>query len=254
VLFRVIQGPDFVRDTNTVFVIHGWNGKADDFNEFASAIKESSFFGHVQVITVDWVAAKTGVPNLKGASNWIDGMGELISNQVNSWGISPSRINIAGHSLGAYVAYEVAERLGGINTLVAMNPASTALQGYDIKQVDFSRHSRSLAFWQNGTTDSEPRALTANKSFKILLPWYNPPSPVNFYVGHGSAKLVLTNMLRGKGLNIWGNLNIWDSWRNSSQSTKCDGRLRSDIEVNDNFIATKILPAPTRGLLPRICI
>ena len=244
-----------MRDTETVFVIHGWNGKSADFDDLASAMEESDGIkngGDVQVITVDWVAARTLI-NLKGASNWIDRMGELIRNQVISWGISPSRIFIAGHSLGAYVAYEVAERLGGINTLVAMNPASTALQGYDIKQLDFSRHSRSLAFWQNGTTDSEPRALTANKSFKILLPWYNPPSPVNFYVGHGSAKLVLTNMLRGKGLNIWGNLNIWDSWRNSSQSTKCDGRLRSDIEVNDNFIATKILPAPTRGLLPRIC-
>lgn len=225
VLFRVIPGPDFVRDTNTVFVIHGWNGKADDFNKFASAIKESSLFGPVQVITVDWVAARTGVPNLYGASNWIDGMGELISNQVNSWGISPSRINIAGHSLGAYVAYEVAERLDGINLLYALNPASTTAFGYNILQVNFSKYSNwSSAFWNNGDTDNLFLTHTADESFEIKLGW-----TINPAIGHGSAKDVLTNILLNRG--------VARDFINSS----CPPRsgFEGEIEADRNFIPTK---------------
>lgn len=178
-----------MRDTETVFVIHGWNGKSADFDDLASAMEESDGIkngGDVQVITVDWVAARTLI-NLKGASNWIDRMGELIRNQVISWGISPSRITIAGHSLGAYVAYEAAERLGGINTLVAMIPASTTLGGYDTHQVNFSQYSYwNLALWHNHISDYAISAYTALESFEIKLPWYNPKSS-NPNTGHGSA-------------------------------------------------------------------
>ena len=216
-----------MRDTETVFVIHGWNGKSADFDDLASAMEESDGIkngGDVQVITVYWVAARTLI-NLKGASNWIDGMGELISNQVNSWGISPSRINIAGHSLGAYVAYEVAERLDGINLLYALNPASTTAFGYNILQVNFSKYSNwSSAFWNNGDTDNLFLTHTADESFEIKLGWTNNPD-----IGHGSAKRVLTNILLNRG--------VARDFINRS----CPPRLHfeGEIEADRNFIPTK---------------
>jgi pimeloyl-ACP methyl ester carboxylesterase len=237
--FNVIQGPDFVQDKETWFVIHGWNGEAANFGDLASAIEEYDGIkngGDIQVITVDWSGARTGIA-LTGAASWIDSIGETIKRQVISWGISPSRVNIAGHSLGAYVAYEAAERLGGINKLVAMNPASTTLAGYDTKQVNFSQYSNwSWAFWQNNLTDSGAATLTADESFIISLPWYNPGSS-NPDAGHGSAKLVWTNWLRNKN----GALSGWFGLEDIKFRTapwNIGWGWEAEIEANSSFVAT----------------
>jgi pimeloyl-ACP methyl ester carboxylesterase len=234
--FSVIQGPDFVQDKETWFVIHGWTGEAAKFGELASAIEEYDGIkngGDIQVITIDWSAARTGA-NLTEAASWIDAIGEIIKNQINSWGIASSRINIVGHSLGAYVAYEVSERLGGLNKLIALNPASTTLTGYNLAQVSFRRYSNwSWAFWHNPITDHELNSLTADESFKIALTKgnWNPD------LGHGSAKPLWTNMLRTKN----GSLSKWfglESIVSRTAPWNIDNGWEATLEVNDEFKPT----------------
>lgn len=197
--FERIQGPGFFEDKETWLIIHGWRGAAENYQDLAVAIEEYSdrYWGESdQVITVDWSAARTGA-NLPGAAGKIDLVAEAIKNTIQSWGIFGSKINLVGHSLGAYVAYEVSERLGRIDRLVALNPAARTLNGYDRDQVDFSRYSNwSWAFWHNPTFDSEDQAVTADESFQITFTERNWDSNK----GHGSGRPLWTNMLNDQSI------------------------------------------------------
>jgi pimeloyl-ACP methyl ester carboxylesterase len=191
-----VQGPGFIEDKETWLIFHGWNGHASNFHDLAKAIEEYDGIrgaGADQVLVVDWEAARTGLTSLNAAATWIDTVAEAVKNAIVTWGISGSKINLVGHSLGAYVAYEVSERLGGINRLVALNPATTTAGGYDMNQVNFSRYSNwSWSFWHNNTTDSGKASVTADEAFVLDLPFAN----VN--EGHGAAKKLWTNMLRDR--------------------------------------------------------
>ncbi|MEP0820563.1 DUF4214 domain-containing protein [Trichocoleus desertorum GB2-A4] len=195
-----VNSPGFIENKPTWLVIHGWDGQANDFRELAGAIEEydgHSGGGDYQVLTVDWDAARTGKAALNAAATWIDTVAEVAVNTIRSWGISASNINLVGHSLGAYVSYEISERLGGINNLVALNPATTTFGGYDHSQVSFSRYSNwSWAFWNNNATDSGNASLTADESFVLDLPFANANE------GHGGAKILWTNMLKDKNGSV----------------------------------------------------
>ncbi|MGK7879850.1 MAG: FG-GAP-like repeat-containing protein [Crocosphaera sp.] len=187
---------NYIENKETWIIIHGLEGEAGDFKDLARAIEGYDGDwdgGSYQVLTVDWEAARWGIYDLYKAAGWIDTISEYIKLTIQSWGISPLNINLVGHSLGAYVAYEVSERLGGINKLVALNPASTTLGGYNHSQVDFNRHSTwSWSFWHNDITDNSEISRTANESFKLDLAFANPDE------GHGGAKILWTNMLKNK--------------------------------------------------------
>ena len=213
ITFEGVNNAKFIENKPTWLLIHGWNGKAGDFRELAGAIEEYDGIwngGDYQVLTVDWEAARTGIAGLKDAASWIDSVAEAIKNTIKSWGISLSNINLVGHSFGAYIAYEVSERLAYrvserdadnriserlvvINNLVALNPATTTADGYNLNQVNFSGYSTwSWAFWHNNTFDGGNQAVTAHESFVLDLPFAKVSE------GHGAAKVLWTNMLRDR--------------------------------------------------------
>ncbi len=236
-----VQSPGYIENKPTWLVIHGLNGKAEDFRDLAGAIEEYDGIwsgGDYQVLTVDWSGARVGgsVEYTNAAASWIDTVAESVKNTIRSWGIASSNINLVGHSLGAYVAYEISERLGGVNKLVALNPASTTFGGYNESQVDFSRHSNwSWAFWHNNNhvTDNAERSLTADESFKVTLTGQN--WDVN--KGHGSAKLLWTNMLKNKS----GSVSQWfgiDDIRSRTAPWYIGSGWEAEIEVNAEFKPT----------------
>ena len=235
VSYQRIHGPGFIEDKETWLIFHGLDGESAHFLELGSAMEQFDGIrggGDYQVIAVDWSAARTG-GNLWAAATWINTVAESVKNTLASWGISGSKVNLVGHSLGAYVAFELSMRLGGVNKLVAMNPASTTLGGYDTLGVDFKRYSNwSWAFWHNHTTDYAVASLTADESFIIKTPSYNLPN-----IGHGSAKPTWTNMLRNKN----GSLSQWfglDDIRPRSAPWSIDGGWEAEIEVNSDFMPT----------------
>jgi pimeloyl-ACP methyl ester carboxylesterase/uncharacterized protein YlxP (DUF503 family) len=238
VVFQRVDGPGFIEDKETWLIFHGWNGKTDDFADLGRAIEQYDGIrggGDYQVILVDWNAARN--ESLVNASLMIDSVAQAVKNTLTLWGIQNSKINLAGHSLGAYVSYELSKRLGSVNKLVAMNPASITLGGYNVGGVDFKRYSNwSWAFWQNNLTDSGEATLTADESFIISLPWYNPGSS-NPNAGHGSAKLVWTNWLRNKNgaLSAWFGL---EDIRLRSAPWNIGWGWEAEVEANSSFIAT----------------
>ena len=239
VTFDRVQSPGYIEPSKeTWLVIHGLDGEAGHFRDLAGAIEEYDGIwsgGNYQVLTVDWSAARVGgLAYLDDAASWIDTVAEAIKNTINSWGISRSNINLVGHSLGAYVAYEVSERLGGINKLVALNPATTTLGGYNHSQVNFRRYTNwSWAFWHNNATDSGDATVTADEAFILDRPG------MTVWDGHGAAKLLWTNMLKNKSefISQWFGL---DDIRPRTGSTPWfigDG-WEAKIGVNSSFQPT----------------
>lgn len=228
-----VQGPNIIENKESWFVIHGWNNSESDFQGLASAIED---FDGVrgsgdQVFTVDWKPARSGL-GLTNASLWIDTVAEIIKGRIASWGIDPWKINIVGHSLGAYVAYEVSERLSKINRLVAMNPASLTVGGYNWNQVNFSRYSNwSWAFHHNDTTDLGFKAQTAHESFILQTPVTSP------WAGHGSTKVFWTDLLRNKTSNL-GRLFGLNAIKPRTAPWSIDSGWEAKIELNRSFIAT----------------
>ena len=200
VTFERIHSPGYIENKPTWLVIHGWRGEAGGFKDLGGAIEEYDGYwggGDYQVLTVDWDAARTGLGGLNAASTWIETVANSVTNTLQGWGISKSNINLVGHSLGSYVSYEIAERFVGINKLVALNPATTTFEGYDISQVNFSKYSKwSWAFWHNNGFDSGYNTLTAHEAFKLDLPF------TNVVEGHGVTKTLWKNMLKEKNGSV----------------------------------------------------
>lgn len=225
-----IQGSNLVENKETWFVIHGWNNSEADFFNLASAIEDYDGRGYGdQVFTVDWKGARTGVTSnsLYIASTWIDTVAETIKRRVESWGLQSSKINIVGHSLGAYVAYELSERLGAVNRIVSLHAASLTQGGYDQVQVDFRKVSNwSWAFWHNPVSDNEKITLTADESFKLV-----PPIGVEPYTGHGSGKTFWTNVLRNPTSAI-GSLFGLDKIRSRTRPWRIDSGWEAAIALD----------------------
>jgi pimeloyl-ACP methyl ester carboxylesterase len=192
IVFERVNSPGYIENRPTWVIIHGWNGEAGSFKDLGKAIEE--YDGYQigdQVLTLDWDAARTGKTSLNAAASWITTVGEKAAETLNKWGISPSNINLVGHSLGAYVAYEVSEKLGGINKLVALDPATTTIGGYSKKdQVNFSQYSNWSWGFYASSLGSEDQAQTADESFRVDFSGATPDS------AHGGMKVLWTNMLK----------------------------------------------------------
>ncbi|MEK0187595.1 hypothetical protein [Microcoleus anatoxicus] len=181
IAFERVNSPGYIENRPTWVIIHGWNGKAGDLKDLGQAIER--YDGYQigdQVLTLDWDAARTGLEGLNAASSWITTVGEKAAETLNGWGINSSNINLVGHSLGTYVAAEIAKKIpGGVNKLIALDPAATTLGGYQEGQVNFSDNSKwSWAFYGSAAGNFD-RAYTADESFKFefpdgfggLIPW-----------------------------------------------------------------------------------
>jgi pimeloyl-ACP methyl ester carboxylesterase len=190
----------------TWLVIHGMDGDpnplGDAFNPNTINILGRAIDGYTpndQVFFLNWSsAARSNVIAPIGAS-WITTVADWAARKLNEWGISTANINLVGHSLGAYVAAETARRVsGGVNRLVALDPAANHLLGtYNASSVDFSANSwRSWGFYGSSLGDSG-RAVTADESFSI---------------GFGDNR---TDLNHGRVVNIFASM-IQQSYNNSN--------------------------------------
>jgi pimeloyl-ACP methyl ester carboxylesterase len=104
---------------------------ADNITELSKAIGDYKKDKNAdQVLVLDWKQAALSnsllfnAPNPYFGASWIPKVAEWTKKKlVDEWKISPDNINFAGHSLGSYLAWETAKNIGGVNNLIALDPA-----------------------------------------------------------------------------------------------------------------------------------
>lgn len=172
-----VAGQAIRTDVNTWIVVHGRNSSpsSSGIAGLAAAIDAQRPDSTDQVLVLNWAAA--------AESGWIGGNGENYIVPVASWaasilssyGFTTSQLNFAGHSWGAYVSAETAERItGGVNSIIALDPATNYPGGsYNPEasgEVNFARNSLySWAFFESwgDPYGSESTSATADEAFVV---------------------------------------------------------------------------------------
>jgi pimeloyl-ACP methyl ester carboxylesterase len=157
---------------STWLIIHGWNSDPTQFAELATAIETRRPAD--QVLVLDWRTAAAGAfpfaveARIPLVATWAaTALAEYFAG---------SSLNVVGHSFGSYVAGEIAERIsGGVNTIVALDPATDVPGGYDpdaVGGVDFAQQSQfSWAFHDAESSHIEGHDVTpttANEAIGVL--------------------------------------------------------------------------------------
>ena len=196
------SGKEIDPNAETWVISHGWddNPNSKNFQDLAKTISSKG----KQVLLLDWSeAAATGakpskdyISGPKEAANWISDVAGFASDALtNIWGISSDNLNLIGHSLGAYVSSQIGNQIsGGVNKIVALDPATTASKTTSDFTVDVNNNKDgkqnpdnfsdaakfSRAFWgdpsRGNGAGSSLRAQTANESFEVSFLEGNPAS------------------------------------------------------------------------------
>jgi hypothetical protein len=125
----------------TYVLVPGWGGYRNDFGNLTGAIASATACfpnGHVNVLIATWQGATSG-PTLLGIHvPWIaalhidiagDQLGDVLGSLVQHSQIAFGTTTGIGEDFGNYVLNEAAIRVGGLENLIALNPAN-ALGGY----------------------------------------------------------------------------------------------------------------------------
>jgi surface antigen/pimeloyl-ACP methyl ester carboxylesterase len=206
-ILKRIDGANIEYGKETWVVIHGMNGSpTDDIKSLANAINDYSK-GSTQVLTLDWSQAADSRIKLLGwaapiptvGGSFIESAARFVVKSLTDLGINQkSLINVAGHSLGAYVAYEISKQFNGINHLVALDPATNTGWGYPQENAaNFSYYSNWSWGFYSSPLGQEDRAKTAKESFYVKLPEFSP-----WDQEHGAVVPLWTNLLKNKSLSI----------------------------------------------------
>ncbi|MCE9608317.1 MAG: alpha/beta hydrolase [Planctomycetia bacterium] len=160
-------------------VIHGNNSGPERMRPLADTLAAAT--PETQVLLLDWSdAAKSRFGAWAQAENHIDTVAAWVYQSLVDRRIDGSRLNIVGHSFGAYVADRLAARYGRVETLLALDPAIDVPAGFPYGGssefdprtpglIDFAAHARrSLSF--RAATDPlglNRTALTADECFLV---------------------------------------------------------------------------------------
>lgn len=172
----------------TWVLIHGWlaPGRPVALTRLADAVDKNSRTD--QVLLLDWSDA-AATSNVFDAAMWAPTVAQWAADKLRSWGISSSRINLMGHSLGGLVADQMSFRIsGGVNRIVALDPA-TDIPGTSFSGADFASDSQySIAFV--GSTWSTPSAAaTADETFQMNV------GPKDSIVTHSNVVDLFASMM-----------------------------------------------------------
>jgi pimeloyl-ACP methyl ester carboxylesterase len=123
-------------------ITHGMGGTADGdrFHKLANAI--AKMFPNACVVRVDWSerasATIYGLPNPYKVAASIDEVGDQAAELLQQEKIDPQRAIFIGESFGNWVNARIAQRLGGVQGILALNPANEG--GYPLP--DLRRHTK----------------------------------------------------------------------------------------------------------------
>lgn len=195
-------GSEFEPSRETWVVIHGRDNSSStpEMIRLAFAIRVAR--PGDQVLLLDWSeAASTSWFGDIDGENWIITVGRWASATLRTLAIDDTSLNLVGHSWGSYVADELAEAYGGVNVIVALDPAAK-LSTYDSNDravVNFSSHARfSVAFHSSKAAGSEDAAASAHEAFSVaFLP--NEEGSLADMVRHSMVRDLFSATLLGDG-------------------------------------------------------
>jgi pimeloyl-ACP methyl ester carboxylesterase len=182
-----IDGSAWIKNTTTWIVSHGNNDSPEGMRELAEAI--DGYEAGDQVFTLDWSSAAEGILNLSTSAAWINDAASFAVDKLEAWGISDHHISVAGHSLGAYLSYEIAKGLGSIKNLIALDPATQLPGGYKTDSINFKDYTEWSWGFYSSSFGSDRKAKTADEAFKFDFGSFNP------FKHHGSVVNAFSNML-----------------------------------------------------------
>lgn len=242
-------------DKTTWVVIHGRNQSATspDIVQLASTI--DGYQPGDQVLLLDWgQAAASGAVGGNG-ENFIKPVAAWAASALQQYGFSGAQLNLVGYSWGSYVAAEMAENLGTVNSVLSIEAAKDYPGGdYNPEaagEVDFATHAnQSWAFL--GTADifaSSVTSATADQSFLIdgadhfeavslVTEILNSPQ-----AGPWASALPLARLLTGAPIPFWpaksydtfGNLALIGASFNGVIQTDTDGQRPESIRYFDGL-------------------
>ncbi|MGI9471145.1 MAG: hypothetical protein ACR2NZ_06425 [Rubripirellula sp.] len=145
VRLKVWKRPSESARQRWVVVTHGMNGtvNADRFHRLGESLGRAS--PEANIVLVDWSNASIsrlpilGLPDPVTVAKRIPSVGRAMAAQLQSLGIAPEHTLFVGESFGVYVNAVAAQHLGGVDQVIAMNPA-TELAGF--APPDLRKHSR----------------------------------------------------------------------------------------------------------------
>jgi surface antigen/pimeloyl-ACP methyl ester carboxylesterase/uncharacterized protein with LGFP repeats len=122
----------------TILVMHGWEGlepakplgAGEPIYELTKSIKNKR--PDAQVFALDWhLQAESRFPHY--AAGWVEPVADWAVASLRTAGITQgSNLTVIGHSLGTYVAAEIAEEYGGLKSLITLDPAAYGIEEYDL--------------------------------------------------------------------------------------------------------------------------
>ena len=180
----------------TWVVAHGRASRSASFTPLAAEIAE--YEEGDQVLTLDWSdGAGDNWPSLVGmdGAGWIPGVADWAAGVLHGIGLQTEDLFFVGHSWGTWLSYEMATRVaGGVQGIVALDPAADASFEYDASDVDFGDVAQaSWAFHGGGLFGSPTRAATADESFTTT---YSASRPIGDLARHSMPVDIFTDLVR----------------------------------------------------------
>lgn len=154
--FRTFDGTRIDATKPSVFVIHGLGDSEAGMASTAVAVRNAArnaptadqayFQSGIQTLVVDFRDAVNvplvNWPNTRGHA-WLASVGDWLGHTVGKLKMSPDRVNIVGHSWGAWAGYHFAKSLDKkVNSFVALDAAADAT---DIRELELPAILTSLA-------------------------------------------------------------------------------------------------------------
>jgi pimeloyl-ACP methyl ester carboxylesterase len=166
--------------------IHGWQSTPQTVHRLAVAIDAAS--RHNQVLELDWSTVAAD-PNIVAAALNVDTVAAWAARQLSAWNIPGHKINLIGHSLGGYMTDEVARRIpGGVDRIVALDPAAPDLGGIDFANTQFAADSRASVAFVGSQYSSMTAAKTADETVRLNVgPWSS-------FAAHANVRELFTLM------------------------------------------------------------
>ncbi|HEV8292006.1 MAG TPA: pre-peptidase C-terminal domain-containing protein [Tepidisphaeraceae bacterium] len=176
------------RKKETWILIHGWSapGRPIALTRLADAVDKNSRTD--QVLLLDWSDAAS-TTNVFDAAMWTPAVAQWAADKLASWGISASKINLMGHSLGGLVADRLSSEIsGGVNKIVALDPA-TDIPGTSFSGVDFAADSRYSVAFVGSNYATVSAAATADETFQMNV------GPKDSLVTHSNVVDLLASII-----------------------------------------------------------
>lgn len=162
----------------TFIVIHGRTDSegSGQMSELSKSIYNFTKGIGAQVITIDWHEAANDLTKILlankvdiGEADWTPIVAHWIASQIRSIGIDPAKINLPVHSHGSFIAFFAAKELGGVNSILALDPAADAplVNKVNSTQIDFSQVSKTSWVIESSVIGSNARSVSADYSFYV---------------------------------------------------------------------------------------